>query len=260
MSTEKIIKNQAKNSLKDNWVTVIAAIIFLCVMVIAAETISSVVGFATGAINSEGSIENNLVYSIITASCIVALFLVSPVANGIIKLVYNIGNGNKVEFGDIFFYFSGFGSYLKTLIFNITISAVYLILSYGFDFYFFMSHIIGKDLQNIEEFDILTVALIVALLFSIITKLLVYMLFVHYQLIAFAAFDYISATKAIFGIYGFAFRNFGALFKLLFSFIGWIALCFFVVPAFYVLPYIMTSMSVSAKWLFSLERDRGFLC
>ena len=34
-------------------------------------------------------------------------------------------------------------------------------------------------------------------------------------------------------------------------------LCFFVVPAFYVLPYISTSFATSAKWLISIEKGRN---
>ncbi len=52
-------------------------------------------------------------------------------------------------------------------------------------------------------------------------------------------------------------KNFGNTMKLYFGFAGWIALCFFVVPAFYVLPYISTSFATSAKWLISIEKGRN---
>jgi hypothetical protein len=43
------------------------------------------------------------------------------------------------------------------------------------------------------------------------------------------------------------------------SFAGWFALCFFVVPALYVLPYFAVAAANSARWLFEMERSGGRL-
>ena len=40
------------------------------------------------------------------------------------------------------------------------------------------------------------------------------------------------------------------------SFSGWLLLCFFVVPALYVIPYVSVSALTSAKWLFQLDERR----
>jgi hypothetical protein len=37
-------------------------------------------------------------------------------------------------------------------------------------------------------------------------------------------------------------------------------LCFFVVPAFYAVPYFLTASAMSAKWLFELEGSRDIIC
>ena len=103
----------------------------------------------------------------------------------------------------------------------------------------------------------LCIVLILAMAISVIIKVLIYLVFVHYPLNAYAQDESKSVVKYAFGYIGFSLRNLWKTIKLIFSFIGWIALCFFVVPAFYVLPYILVSMSYSAKWLFTLNRNRG---
>lgn len=44
--------------------------------------------------------------------------------------------------------------------------------------------------------------------------------------------------------------------KLLLSFIPWILLCVLVLPLFYVLPYMEESLSLSAKYMISLENEK----
>ena len=58
----------------------------------------------------------------------------------------------------------------------------------------------------------------------------------------------------------FSIKNFISTIKLFIGFIGWAALCFFVVPAFYVVPYFLTTSAMSAKWLFELEGSRDIIC
>ncbi len=262
MSTEKIIKNQAKKSLSGNWVMVIAAVIFFCVILIAADAVVSLLLVITGMIDTGEKIELpvQILYTVINGIPFLAVFLLSPIINGIFKMFSNIALYGKTEITDMFFYFKYFGRYCRAFVQNILLMALYMILSYGFDVYHYAVLVIGNDLQDIGEFDILTLILASSMVITVIIKILIYMIFIHYQLIAYATFDNIPIHKCVFGMYGFSLRHLGATIKLILSFIGWIALCFFVVPAFYVLPYLMASMSTSAKWLFSLDRDRGLLC
>ena len=45
-----------------------------------------------------------------------------------------------------------------------------------------------------------------------------------------------------------------ALLRLIFSMFGWIALCFFVLPALYAVPYISVALMNSARWLFAMNQ------
>ena len=58
----------------------------------------------------------------------------------------------------------------------------------------------------------------------------------------------------LFGCIGFSFRYSGALLRLIFSMFGWIALCFFVLPALYAVPYISVALMNSARWLFAMNQ------
>lgn len=262
MSTEKIIRNQAKKSLEGNWTAVICAISFWLIIMIAAEAVQWFFCYALGVVDLDSytiATSEEFIYNLISVGVCVCIFLISPVFNGIFKMFGNITLYNHTEIGDMFYFFKDAGKYFKTLLLNLALAAVYIIIGYGLDLYFYVTIITGKSLQDNFGFDILTVVLIASMLFSVIIKILAYLLFVHYPLIAYAMNDNIPISKCTFRIYGFSFRHFGSTIKLLFTFAGWIALCFFVVPAFYVLPYLMASMSTSAKWLFSLDKDRGLL-
>ena len=262
MSTEKAIKNQAKESLRGNTLTVIAAIVFFCVILIAADSLTSLAAEVTQAAFADTQSEwlRQPVLTVLCGVVFIAVFLLSPIVNGIFKMFCNIALYNKTELSDMFFYFRSPAAYLKTCELNIFLTAFYMILSYGFDIYHYAVTIAGRDLQDATEFGIIEITLAAALVLTVVIKILIYLIFVHYQLLAYAMFDNIPVAKAAFGMFGFSLRHLGAAIKLLASFIGWIALCFFVVPAFYVLPYLLASMSTSAKWLFSLDKDRGLLC
>lgn len=263
MSTEKIIRNQAKQSLKGNWSMLITAFLFLCTVLLFFFGVEAVFGYAFKLINTDtGQIVKGkeLQYNIINFCTVTVLFFLTPLVNGIYKMFSNVSRNNCIEITDLFYYFKVAGCYFKTLVLNIFLLILFYAVSYGFDIYAYVSTFTGKNLQDNTGFGIIRISLIVAMLASAAIKLLAYFIFVHYSLFAYAYDDSMSILNYTFGMYGFSLRHIGNTIKLLCSFIGWIALCFFVVPVLYVLPYIMNSFATSAKWLFALEKDRRLLC
>lgn len=265
MSTEKTIKQQAKKLLAGNWSNIIAAVILVCVIFIAVDTLGTFVAFLLGIYNGSGELvrradKETLLNFIYIGEFVVLIFL-SPMINGLFKMFSNVSLYGKTEINDVFFYFRNFSKYFRTCILNLILSSVFMFLSFltdlGFDC---LEDAVGKSLQDLTNFDIISVALIGAMIIVIALKILFYFIFVHYQLFTYATFDNISILKSVFGMYGFTFRHLGSAIKLMFSFVGWILLCFFVVPAFYVFPYLAVSMADSAKWLFAYDKDRGLLC
>ena len=66
-----------------------------------------------------------------------------------------------------------------------------------------------------------------------------------------------GAARYIFGYLGFSFRHFWAFIRLTFSMLGWILLCFFVAPVFYVGPYALCAAVNSARWLKISDEEKA---
>ena len=263
MSTEKVIRNQAKQSLKGNWSIFITAFLFLCTVILFFLGIKTVVSYAFNLVDTNAGYiikGKELEYNIINFCSILVLIFLSPFVNGIYRMFSMVSQNKKIEITDIFYYFKAQYRYLKTLILNILLLIIFYSISCGFDIYAYICAFTGKNLQDNTNFGIIKLSLIAAMLASAAIKVLVYFIFMHYSLFAYASDDSMSIFNCTFGLYGFSLRHILDTIKLLCSFIGWIALCFFVIPVLYVLPYIMNSFATSAKWLFALEKDRRLLC
>ncbi len=264
MSTEKIIKNQAKNSLKNNWSVILASVLAVCAVFILIFY-ALLYGFAflaksidtdTGLIK-EGKAQ---IFTLIACSALTVMVLVSPLINGLFKMFCNTSLYRHTESSDLFYFFKGARRYFKTIVINITLFFTYSILSFGLDIYSYACYFLRDSLKSGFNFEPETLILMVIYIITVIIKVIIYLLFVHFPLIAYSFDDRLPTSKYMFGYIGFSFRHFAKTLKLVISFIGWIVLsCAFVVPAIYALPYLMTSMTTSARWLFSLERNRGVI-
>ncbi len=96
-----------------------------------------------------------------------------------------------------------------------------------------------------------------ATVLTVLIRVMLYMLLAHYPLMRYALDENIGAGACVFGTLGFSLRRFGKLFKLALSFAGWFALCFFVVPVLYVLPYFAVAAVNSARWLLQMDGIGG---
>lgn len=263
MSTEKIIKNQTKDLLKGNWSNVIAAILAVIAVILSISMILSAFLYYVKAIDPEtGAIVETKQTVILAASMVAsaAIIFVSPIINGFFKMLCNISLFGKAEIYDLFYFFRGAARYFKTVFINFVLYYLFSIISSFLNVYGFAALLTDSDLSTGFRFDAKTFALLGAYIVSVVINALVYILFVHYPLIAYSYNDSLKASKYMFGFIGFSFRHFAKTLKLAVSFLGWLVLSgVFVVPAFYAVPYIAESGVVSAKWLFMLEKNRGVL-
>lgn len=263
MNTEKTIKIQAKRVLEGNWFTVITAVVAVLIGVILLEGISSLIMIALNTFDmntleiAEGGTIKALV---INFAMYCVMFLLSPVVNGVYKIVCDISKTGKSDITGLFYYFRN-RKYFKTLRVNFLILVVFMFFSSIFNVYSYVSLVSDAILKNNPSFDIIIdILLVLSWIITAVLITLFYIVFVNYSMLAYAFDDSRSVIMCTFGMYLFSIKNLGAALKLVISFLGWIALCFFVVPAFYVFPYIMTSMAVSAKWLFALDKDLIKIC
>lgn len=245
MSKEKIIKKQAREALKGNLSVLIAGGIAICAAYILLETIMDLIAVMLGIVDvgtNKITDGNEIYYFMINSAMLIPAALISPIINGFFKAAANTAIHKRCEAKDLFYFFANPLLYFKTLVINMALFMIWLVISAPFEAYKYM---------GLEEGSVLA---ILATVMVILWKVIIYLFFVHYPLAAYAIDDSKGIGKYIFGYIGFSFRNSGALLMLLFSMFGWIALCFFVLPMLYVVPYLAVAAMNSARWLFELEK------
>lgn len=269
MSIEKQVKNQARAAMKGNISKLIAAAGFVLAVFLLFEYIGALVLGINGMIDLDSETSFNtkdgLLVVLVEVAVVAALLLFSPLLNGFLRMAANTAVQKDCSSTDVLYFFRR-RRYAKTIIINMLLLMIFILTSTLLDvsqycsvFFPQLSDVkITLNLYTISQQDfsihINMLAAILVNVVSFIIKLLVYMLFVHYPLMAYALDDSIGIGKCVFVTMGFSFAHFKELFKLMLSFIGWFALCFFVVSAIYVLPYFAVASAMSARWLFNLKK------
>ena len=259
MSTEKIIKTQSKKYLSGNWITVISAILVLCTIGVTLESVFwlvtiffGIVSVETGAVN-EG---REILYTVAVVSESVAGLILSPIINGIFKMFAKIVNQRSCEINDMFYFFGNFRRYSRTVLMNLVLFVLFMFFGELTNVYGYICMLFGSDYFQSFGFNVETLIFAVAGVVTLVIKALLYLIILNYPLIAYGMDDSKGIMKYIFGYTALSFKNLWKTVKLVFSFIWLIMLCFFVAPAFYVVPYLLTALTDSAKWLFEIENTK----
>ncbi len=260
MKTERIIKKQSLDSLKGNWVALIAALTVLCTVFIVIEYSAAAVLYATGLVDPVTGNGENPILEVISAAFSVVFIFLFPMANGAVKMFCGTSKEKSANPSDLFYYFRGAGRYFKTVAVDFALFFIFRLLGILTDLYFW-----GEMIFNVSIWDglfksPLSPLMGLLLIVTVIIRIILFLLFVHFPLVAYALDDSKPAGQYIFGYIGIAFRNFTRSFRLFLSFSGWLASCFFVVPAIFVFPYIGVSAVSSARWLLEIEADRRKIC
>ena len=247
MSKEKIVKKQAREALKGNTLPIIAGMLLSALVFVMLQNIMYVLMIAFDAIDLESERMNagsDLPYFLVLTGTIIAGVLLSPFINGMYKAAANAVIKRENDITDLFCFFRGFRRYLKTLLVNLTVFLLYAVTVCSVN-------ALLKTFADPGD--------IIRGLASGVAGFLAYALFMHYPLCLYAVDDSRSAGRYMFGYIGFSFRHFWALIKLIFSMLGWILLCFFVVPVLDVGPYALCAAINSAYWLKEAddEKPRG---
>lgn len=249
MKKEKMVKQQARQALKGNIVPIITGCLLVCLLVILLDNLTSWLAilfgwydFSAEDIKSEWETAANALSIGIYALGL----LFSPLMNGTLRAASNAAVHGKNEVTDIFRYFTSPVLYFKTLVLNLILLLLFTVPAALFNFPQYVEWAFGDSLTGFWA----GAAPVLATVCMVIVRIFVYLLLIHYPLTVYAVDDSMNPLRYAFGLIGFSFKNFGALVKLLFSMIGWMALCFFVVPAFYAVPYLLVACTNSARWLF----------
>lgn len=246
--------------MKGNMSRLIAALGFAALTFLTIEYIEYLVLHLTGAINYESGEAYNsgsAVYLGIMSAYAVIVLLLSPLINGFLKTAANTAVKKECGSTDLFYYFKGAGRYFKTVLYNLLLLMLYYAVSGALNLNGWLNAFFHSWYAQSPAWNVDTFLIVLAGVVTVFIRILVFMLFVHYPLMAKALNDNIGVKDGVFAMLGFSFKNFRHIFKLAFSFIGWFALCFFVVPALYVIPYFSVAALTSAKWLFAMDKRGG---
>ncbi len=252
MSTIKILKKQAKSSLNDKWFSAVAGLLTVFSVLLFVYLFYAMLGFITGAFTeAEEGVNNFLFVKLIAIFCLTSLLFTSllPITNGFFKLCYDIACGRGANFENVFYFFKGTKQYFNAIVFNIFICVK---LFFAYFLFFSIDKIIKLSInQYTTEHTILQALLfafgVIAAIFLLTKILFSEFVFVDNEN---APISYISRSTRI------IFKHHRLDILLLnYSFIPWIALCFLVIPALYVIPYMSTTFATSAKWLLKLYKE-----
>lgn len=262
MKTEIIIKNQARKSLSGNWIPIIAASSVVCIALILFMNIVSMFAFTFNLVdlNTYEIADKNKMFYVIIASVIEMCFVfVSPIINGVIKMAANVVLNEKTEITDMFYFFKGINRYLKTLLINLALFVIYNVITGVLNAYLYASGALNAGLDSGLKLDLTSAILVLSMVVTVIVKILFFFIVIYYPLSYYALDDSKPVSSYVFRLIPFSLRHLGSAIKLTISFLGWILLCFFVVPAIYVLPYYLVSAVNSTRWLVMYDRNRGLI-
>lgn len=248
LSAEKVIKQQARAVLKNNFVKAIGALLIVLLPVYMIDGTTTAISCACLNLISDENTAAVFIYSIGYPVELIAGYLLSPVINGYICAFYKASYTGVIDMRDVFRYFSRgrYGNALKLNIHYIlrmllptlllwSPLIIYEIVSSNMDGSFY-----GSVLYNDFYF-------ILAVLSAATTTL--------YSLRYFTVFT-VSVDNPQFSprqtfAYGKQIMRdmTGQAAKLIFSFIPWLLLGLTVLPLLYVIPYMTQSLCISAKWI-----------
>lgn len=259
MSKEKTIKAQASSALSGNWVTAVAGLFFVFALGLIIYLCTQLAETIFGIWTEDGMLKEggDTVFTVIISAAVLGYVLISPVKNGFFKLCYNLSKGARADFGDLLYFFKR-NNYIDTVEFNllIAIRIIINILLALIPYFLIKAATIIFSVQlltTVTANEIFSVINIILFILGIIIGL-----FLSVRLLT-AEFAYIefgndfktvfTASRAIVKSYK---KDLNGLF---YSFIAWISLCFFVLPAIYVIPYFTTSFANSSKWLLKMYKE-----
>ncbi len=256
MTAEAIVKSQARNILKDNFVKAIVAMLIVLLPFYMIDGATTALSCAYINFVSDEKMIKIMVYAIGYPLSLIVGFLLSPLMNGYIRAHYKAAYTNNIDLRDVFYYFSAqhYGSALQLNIRYILRMIVPSILLFAPLIAFeVVSAAIGSDFYGTILYN--DVYFILAALSTLATSL--------YAIRYFTVFTVSADNPQFTPQQVFAYNKYimkqhtGSVAKLICSFIPWLLLGMLVLPLLYVIPYMTQSLCVSAKWLTksALEND-----
>lgn len=263
MSPEKTIRTQVKTILsRNNWPAGVGVILTLGVALMTIIYLSDVVVIGIDHLLSAFEITIFETIPILPLLILLTLVLAGfcfmlPLLMGSIRFMYNLAKSGKADYSDTFYYFGHkrYGKSLKTYLGltarNLWQAAISFIP--GIILYLYATALSTAD----ETPDIcilyyfISYVLLIGGLFFFNTLTTKYFLAIYYYI----ENDNLSVSE-ICRLSDKYMKKFGATtIKLNFSLLPVNLACVLVIPAIFVLPYVMTCKAMSAKWIIELSKQ-----
>lgn len=257
LKKEKTIKNQARNALsKGNWPTIVGCLVmtFITILLVYWLYLTLVYGFDTvNEYSGEFKKSKFTLGYVFSFSFIILLLAVTPVINGFYKMCYNIAKDNSCQATDLFYYFSKPKLYFSVILLNLTKFVLIFIIS----LLCMLPSTIFSVATQFTSSEMLVLMNIISFILTIMGIIAIIILLTKFIFTNFILADDENKTSLFYIKASFKLSKGHTIdiLKLLFSFIPWIAACFFILPIFYVVPYMGVSIANSAKWLILLKKE-----
>ena len=261
MDKEKIIRQQTRQSLRDNWVTAVSALLFIFTALTAIYLIFVIVCIATNMFGVAGkpvtdTFQTRLTSVVVIVIFLLLLFVISPLINGFFRLCYKISDNSGAQFSDTLYFFSSKKLYLQTIYLN-TIILIKKFICYFLPLIPFI--IFAVLYHETSVFSNLNVYLTNAVcIFLLVCGIVAGMLFSVKYLVdkfIYASGEFENLDEVFCAAQIIRQNHSADIRNLLYTFAGWMLLCFFVLPVLYVAPYFFTSAATSSKWLISIYKE-----
>ena len=248
LSTEAIVKQQARETLKHNYPRAIIALLITLIPLYMIDGTTTVISCAFMNLIPDSETAKLWIYAVGYPVEFIAGFLLSPVINGYIRAYYRCAYTKEMDLKDVFYYLEK-GRYGETLNFNIRfilrmlIPTVLLYLPL-IAFEIISSNIGGDFYGGLVYRD-------VYFLLAVLSTLAVTLYALKYFTVFTACVDReeLNLSSAVEYSKYIMKNKTGSAAKLILSFTPWLLLCMLILPALYVIPYMTQSLCVAAKWM-----------
>ncbi len=248
MSAEAIIKGQARDALKHNYIQAISVMLITLLPFYIINGTTTALSIALSKVIGSETLASFLIFTLGYAITVIGNYLFSPLLNGFVRAYYKAADGNEMQVSNAFQYFQK-GRYSAALRLNLSLFLRMLLPTALFYLPLIIFEIISVN--AIPNFCGTVLYNDVYFLLAVLSTTLTVLYALRYLTVMTisADFEYMT-TKQVFDYNKYIMKHrSGNAAKLIFSFVPWLLLCLLVLPMLYVIPYLSMSLCISAKWM-----------
>jgi len=275
MGLSKTIKMNAKRALAGAWGSAIGVMVITFLPSIMINILESVIRAVSGVPEfvdyaATPSIAFDDMANVAAVSTLISLlvsvlifFVMTPLQQGCARWFYRRTGGEQEPVSGVFLYFETAKSYFRSLGLNFQIGLrvfLWLLLpalpmAATIVFVVFYKHQLGGNLPN----AVFAVVVILMVIWAVLLVILSILISLRYFLAPYLLAEHPEqkASQCIKSGVRLVKGHKAELFGFILSFIGWGLLCIFIIPIFYVMPYMQSSYAMYARYLIQLGEEAG---